>query len=211
MIGKILRDTLLPLAVVASLMGTMTPAQAAPKTLMLYGDSLMAGYGLSAEEGFATQLRKRLEADGYEVEIINASVSGDTSAAALARIDWSLAERPDAVLLGLGGNDMLRGLPPRQLSENLRSILTRLRDENIPALLLGMRASPNLGAGYVEAFDSTFPKLAAEFEVPLYPFFLEGVALDPALNQADRIHPNAKGVRIMVEGVLPAVKRLLDQ
>jgi acyl-CoA thioesterase I len=210
MIGKILRETLLPMVLLATLVGGM-PAQAAPKTLMLYGDSLMAGLGLPAEDAFAAQLQNRLKADGYDARILNASVSGDTSAAALARIDWSLSEKPDAVLLGLGANDMLRGLSPTKMVENLRAILTRLRDQNIPVLLLGMRASPNLGQDYVTAYDNAFPSLAAEFGVPLYPFFLEGVALDPGLNQPDRIHPNAKGVEIMVQGVLPKVEQLLSQ
>jgi acyl-CoA thioesterase-1 len=211
MTGKILRETLQFILFGAMLTSAVLPTQAAPKTLMLYGDSLMAGYGLPEQDAFAAQLKKSLEADGYEVEIVNASVSGDTSAAALARIDWSLSERPDAVLLGLGGNDMLRGLSPAQMSENLRAILMRLRNQQIPVLLLGMRASPSLGEDYVEEFDNAFPTLAAEFGVPLYPFFLEGVALDSALNQPDGIHPNERGVKTMVRGVLPSVKQLLDE
>jgi acyl-CoA thioesterase-1 len=210
MIGKILREKLLPMVLAATLLSSM-PAQAAPKTLMLYGDSLMAGLGLPAEDAFAAQLQNGLKANGYDVQILNASVSGDTSAAGLARIDWSLGEKPDAVVLGLGANDMLRGLSPAQMIDNLRAILTRLRDQNIPVLLLGMRASPSLGPDYVAAYDSAFPKLAAEFNVPLHPFFLEGVALDPALNQPDRIHPNAKGVEVMVQGVLPKVEELLKR
>ncbi|WP_245895199.1 arylesterase [Devosia submarina] len=211
MIGKILRETLQFTLFGAMLTSAVLPTQAAPKTLMLFGDSLMAGYGLPDQDAFAAQLKKSLEADGYEVKIVNASVSGDTSAAALARIDWSLSERPDAVLLGLGGNDMLRGLSPAQMSENLRAILVRLQEQQIPVLLLGMRASPSLGEDYVEEFDHAFPTLAAEFGVPLYPFFLEGVALDSTLNQPDGIHPNARGVQTMVRGVLPMIKQLLDE
>ena len=186
-------------------------ASAAPTSLMLYGDSLMAGYGLAQDEGFAAQLQAALAADGYDVTIVNASVSGDTSAAALARLDWSLAERPDAVLLGLGGNDMLQGLAPGSLSRNLTTILDRLRADSIPVLLLGMQASPGLGADYVQSFNAIYPDLARGFGVPLYPFFLDGVALDPALNQADRIHPNARGVQSIVKRLLPAVEDLLDR
>ena len=209
MLGKILREGLRPLAFAIILIGTIHPALAAPKTLMLYGDSLMAGLGVAPEEAFAAQLQKSLAAAGEDVTIVNASVSGDTSGAALARLDWSLADKPDAVVLALGGNDMLRSLPPEAMAENLRAILTRLRADDIPVLLLGMRASPSLGQDYVTAFDAVFPTLAAEFDVPLYPFFLEGVALDPALNQPDGIHPNAAGVKIVVAAVLPEVENLL--
>ena len=209
MLGKILREGLRPLAFAIILIGTIHPALAAPKTLMLYGDSLMAGLGVAPEEAFAAQLQKSLAAAGEDVTIVNASVSGDTSGAALARLDWSLADKPDAVVLALGGNDMLRSLPPEAMAENLRAILTRLRADDIPVLLLGMRASPSLGQDYVTAFDAVFPTLAAEFDVPLYPFFLEGAALDPALNQPDGIHPNAAGVKIVVAAVLPDVENLL--
>ena len=210
MTPKILREAVRSIVFLAILGGTMLPVQAASKTLMLYGDSLMAGLGLQASDAFAAQLEAALEADGYDVNINNASVSGDTSAAALARLDWTLAEQPDAVLLGLGGNDMLRGLSPTQMRENLAIILTRLQDQNIPVLLLGMRASPSLGENYVTTFDAVFD-LSSEFKVPLYPFFLEGVALDPSLNQPDGIHPNARGVSIMVRKVLPQVEELLDR
>ena len=209
MLGKILREGLRPLAFAIILIGTIHPALAAPKTLMLYGDSLMAGLGVAPEEAFAAQLQQGLAAAGEDVTIVNASVSGDTSGAALARLDWSLADKPDAVVLALGGNDMLRSLPPEAMAENLRAILTRLKADNIPVLLLGMRASPSLGQDYVTAFDAVFPTLAAEFDVPLYPFFLEGVALDPSLNQPDGIHPNAAGVKIIVAAVLPEVENLL--
>ena len=209
MLGKILREGLRPLAFAIILIGTIHPALAAPKTLMLYGDSLMAGLGVAPEEAFAAQLQQGLAAAGEDVTIVNASVSGDTSGAALARLDWSLADKPDAVVLALGGNDMLRSLAPEAMAENLRAILIRLKADDIPVLLLGMRASPSLGQDYVTAFDAVFPTLAAEFDVPLYPFFLEGVALDPSLNQPDGIHPNAAGVKIVVAAVLPEVENLL--
>ena len=189
--------------------GTLA-AQAATASLMLYGDSLMAGYGLRSEDGFAAQLTAALAVDGYAVNIINASVSGDTSAAALERLDWSLAERPDAVLLGLGGNDMLQGLSPAYLASNLDAILTRLEADDIPVLLLGMQASPGLGTEYVASFNSVYPALAGKFDLPLYPFFLEGVALDDSLNQPDRIHPNAAGVKTIVDRILPQVETLLS-
>lgn len=209
MLGKILREGLGLVAIAMVLIGSINPALAAPKTLMLYGDSLMAGLGVAPEEAFAAQLEQGLKAAGEDVTIINASVSGDTSAAAMARLDWTLADKPDAVVLALGGNDMLRSLPPATMADNLRAILTRLKADNIPVLLLGMRASQGLGDDYVKAFDAVFPALAAEFDAPLYPFFLEGVALDPTLNQPDGIHPNAAGVKIIVAAVLPEVERLL--
>ena len=209
MLGKILREALRPMALAMIMIGSIHPAMAAPKTLMLYGDSLMAGLGVAPEEAFAAQLEQGLAAAGEDATIVNASVSGDTSGAALARLDWSLADKPDAVVLALGGNDMLRSLAPEAMAENLRAILIRLKADDIPVLLLGMRASPSLGQDYVTAFDAVFPTLAAEFDVPLYPFFLEGVALDPALNQPDGIHPNAAGVKIVVAAVLPDVENLL--
>ena len=207
--GELLRDGLRAGVTALALMAGVTTSSAAPTSLMLYGDSLMAGYGLSSEDGFAAQLQTALAADGFEVSIINASVSGDTSADALARLDWSLAERPDAVLLGLGGNDMLQGLAPAGLSDNLQTILDRLRADQVPVLLLGMQASPGLGNDYVAAFNAIYPDLAKTYGVPLYPFFLDGVALDPKLNQADGIHPNAEGVRSIVSRLLPAVEALV--
>lgn len=210
-VGELLRDGFAAGLVVLTLAGGTLAAQAAPATLMLYGDSLMAGYGLPPEDGFAAQLSAALAADGYAVNIINASVSGDTSAAALERLDWSLAERPDAVLLGLGGNDMLQGLLPANLASNLDTILNRLTADDIPVLLLGMQASPGLGTEYVTSFNSVYPTLARKFDIPLYPFFLEGVALDDRLNQPDRIHPNPAGVKAIVEKILPQVETLLSE
>lgn len=186
-----------------------TTAQQPPR-LMLLGDSLMAGYGLDNDEGFAEQLRAKLAESSYDVSIINASVSGDTSGAGAARVGRALAQMPDVALVGFGGNDMLQGLPPDRLRQNLREILGEFRDRGIPVLLLGMLASPRLGNRYVEEFNSVYPDLADEFGVPLYPFFLDGVALDAALNQGDRIHPNARGVAVIVDRILPAVQTLID-
>lgn len=184
----------------------LVPASAADHVLMLYGDSLMAGLGLSAEAGFAGQLQAAL---GEDVTIVNASVSGDTSADGLARLDWSLAERPDAVLLELGANDMLQGLPVDALRENLTAILQRFKDENMPVLMAGMRASPSLGSDYIRDYEAVFRDLSTQFGTAFYPFFLEGVAADAALNQADGMHPNADGVSIIVRQILPSVKALL--
>jgi len=184
---------------------------AAPPTLLLFGDSLMAGYGLSPAQGFAAQLERALAAAGTPVRIVNASVSGDTTRAGLARLDWSLAERPDAVLLELGANDMLRGLPVAEARANLTAMLDRFAAEEIPVLLAGMKANRSLGADYVEAFDGLYPALAERYGARFYPFFLEGVALDPAFNQADLQHPNAAGVARIVAGILPHVQALLQE
>lgn len=187
-------------------------AQAESETLRLlaFGDSLTHGYGLPAGESFPEQLEDALRERGYAVEVINAGNSGDTSAAGRARLEWSLADDPDAALVELGANDGLRGLDPAATYDNLDAILTRLEDAGVPVLLAGMKAPRNMGADYAEAFDAIYPKLAAEHDVLFYPFFLEGVALDPALNQSDGIHPNAKGVREIVERILPKVIALVD-
>ena len=186
---------------------SLAPASAAERTLMLYGDSLMAGLGLSDSDGFAGQLQRAL---GDDVAIVNASVSGDTSADGLARLDWSLGERPDAVILELGANDMLQGLPVAAMRENHSAILPRFQDEDIPVLLAGMRASPSLGSDYVRDYEAVFPDLAAQFGTDFYPFFLDGVVAARALNQSDGMHPNADGVRIIVQSITPAVEALLD-
>ena len=205
---KIFRDRLRGVAIALALTGaTMAPAFAADRTLMLYGDSLMAGLGLSDRDGFAGQLQAAL---GDDITIVNASVSGDTSADGLARLDWSLGERPDAVVLELGANDMLQGLPVDAMRQNLTAILLRFKEQNIPVLLAGMRASPSLGSDYISAYEAVFPQLAAHFDTALYPFFLDGVATDPSLNQADGMHPNAEGVRKIVRAILPSVKALLE-
>ena len=204
---KILRDRLKSLAVAAALSITGVAATpAAEQTLMLYGDSLMAGLGLSEREAFAGRLQQAL---GDQVTIVNASVSGDTSADGLARLDWSLADRPDALVLELGANDMLQGLGVEAMRGNLASMLERFSAEGIPVLLVGMRASPSLGSDYVQAYEAVFPELAAQCDTAFYPFFLEGVATDAALNQADGMHPNAAGVARIVDSIQPFVSALL--
>ena len=181
-----------------------------PKTLVLFGDSLMAGYGLDHESGFAPKLEAALKEAGHDVRVINSSVSGDTTAAGLARLEWALVEKPDAVLLELGANDALRGMEPSQTRENLAAILEKLRGMDVDVLLAGMMAPPNMGKAYGEEFNSIYPDLASRYQIDLYPFFLEGVAAEPSLNQDDGMHPNADGVDVIVKRILPDVVDLLQ-
>jgi acyl-CoA thioesterase-1 len=187
---------------------------AEPVRLMVLGDSLTAGYGLPESDGFPAKLEAALRAHGYAVEVLDAGVSGDTTAGGLARLPWLLdgppANLPDAVMVELGGNDGLRGLDPQAMYANLDAVLTLLADRGVPALLTGMKAPPNLGAEYGRAFEAVFHRLADKHDVALYPFFLEGVALVPRLNQPDGIHPNAEGVAEIVRRILPATKAFLD-
>jgi acyl-CoA thioesterase I len=186
------------------------PAAAEPVRLMAFGDSLTHGYGLSAGETFPEQLEAALRDEGLDVTVINAGNSGDTSAGGLARLDWALADEPDAVILELGANDGLRGLDPGATYDNLDAILARLSEEGLPVLIAGMLAPPNLGREYGEPFNAVYPRLAEKYDAPLYPFFLEGVAMEPALNLSDGIHPNAAGVAEIVTRIKPHVLRLLE-
>ena len=187
------------------------PAAARAITILGFGDSLMAGYGLASAESFPAQLEAALKARlGAPVRVINAGVSGDTSAGGRARLDWVLAALsdgpPDLVILELGANDALRGIDPALTRANLAAILEVLRDRHIPVLLAGMRAPPNMGPDYARAFDAIYPDLAGEYDVAaFYPFFLDGVAARRELNQADGIHPTAEGVAIIVARILPHV------
>lgn len=187
------------------------PAQESGRpVLLLLGDSLTAGYGLSEDQGFPAQLRRALKESGWDVDVRNAGVSGDTTAGGLARLDWTLAEgRIDAALVELGANDALRGLPPETAKQNLDKILTKLQAKNIKVLLAGMLAPPNLGEAYSRKFEAIYPDLARKHDVPLYSFFLEGVAAHAALNQADGIHPNAQGVAVIVRRIEPKIADLL--
>ncbi|MBY6264727.1 arylesterase [Azospirillum sp. 412522] len=188
-----------------------TRADAAqPVKLLALGDSLTAGYGLPEPQGFTRQLEKALAAKGYSVTVVNAGVSGDTTAGGRARLDWALADKPDAAIVELGANDMLRGLDPGQARANLDAILKTLKERRIPTLLAGMFASPSLGKPYTDQFNAIYPDLAKTYDVPLYPFFLDGVALQQALIQPDGLHPNAQGVAVIVERILPSVTALLD-
>lgn len=179
------------------------------RRLLILGDSLASGYGLASHEAFPVQLEKALRRQGHDVTVINAGVSGDTTAGGLARLGWALADQPDLVIVELGGNDALRGLPPQETYANLDAILDRLTAAGVPVLLAGMQAPRNLGEHYTAAFDRIYPELAAKHKVFLYPFFLDGVALDPTLNQADGIHPNAAGVAQIVARILPVVAAVL--
>jgi acyl-CoA thioesterase I len=191
----------------AALFGT-APAAAATR-ILAFGDSLTAGFGVAANQSFPAQLAARLKADGYDVMVDNGGVSGDTTADGLARFDWTMGGHPDVVLLELGANDMLRGLAPARAAANLDAILAKLKAAKAKVLLLGMRAPANWGMDYQKSFDGIYPMLAEKYDVPLYPFFLDGVALDPNLNQADMLHPNPAGVAVIVGRVAPAVERLL--
>ena len=190
---------------------TSVSASAQTLRILALGDSLTAGYGLAQSEGFAAVLERALRERGHDVRVIDAGVSGDTSAGGRARLDWALAEGAEAAIVELGGNDGLRGLDPRQTEENLAAILDALAARNIPALLSGMYAPPNLGADNQRDFRAVFDRLGARPGMVYDPFFLDGVAGDPALNQPDRIHPNPEGVRRMVARLLPAVERLIGQ
>jgi len=189
--------------------GSAPPAPAGPIRLLVLGDSLAAGYGLAANEAFPAQLERALRAKGHNVNVINAGVSGDTSAGGRARLDWSLADNPHAVIVELGANDGLRGLEPASTAENLGAILETLKKRGTPTLLAGMYAPPNLGAAYGKEFSALYPRIAKEHGAALYPFFLDGVAAEAALNQGDGIHPNAKGVAVIVARILPAVEELI--
>jgi len=204
------------LAIVTLALSAVTrPTAAAGDTLRLlaFGDSLTAGYGLPKDVSFTAQLERALGKEGLDVTVIDAGVSGDTSAGGLARLDWTLAGMPnggpDAVIVELGANDALRGIDPRVTYDNLDAILSEFRRRGLPVLLAGMRSPPNMGPEYAEAFNGIYARLAEKHQVALYPFFLEGVAADPELNQADGIHPNARGVAEIVKRMSPAVKVLL--
>jgi acyl-CoA thioesterase I len=186
-----------------------SPALARPVKILALGSSLTQGYGLPPGTEFTTQLQQALKAQGIDAEVVNAGVSGDTSADGLSRLDWSLADHPDAAIVEMGSNDMLRGVSPAETEKNLRAMLTTFQKDHIPVMLTGMQAQRNLGAEYVAQFDAIYPKLAKEFPVIFYPFFLDGVALNPKLNQADGLHPNPAGVKIIVARMLPDVKKLI--
>jgi acyl-CoA thioesterase-1 len=188
--------------------GAQTPA-AKPVKMVVLGDSLSAGLGLSASAAFPVRLQKALKAKGIDVDMINAGVSGDTTSGGRDRLDWSVPEGTEAVILELGANDALRGLDPKVARASLSEILTRLQARKIAVLLCGMVAPPNYGADYSASFNAIYPDLARTFQVPLYPFFLEGVATDAKLNQADGLHPTAEGIDLIVKNILPTVEAFL--
>ncbi|HEX9808904.1 MAG TPA: arylesterase [Alphaproteobacteria bacterium] len=199
-------------AALAVAVAAAAPATAEePVRLLVLGDSLTAGYGLAARDALPARLEAALRRRGQAVTVINAGVSGDTTAGGRARLAWSLgaSPRPDAAIVELGGNDGLRGIEPTETRANLSAILDRLAVAGLPVLLAGMKAPRNLGEDYVREFDAVFPDLARQHGVLFYPFLLEGVALDPALNQPDGIHPNARGVERIVRGLLPLAEELI--
>lgn len=177
--------------------------------LVALGDSLTAGYNLPASAAFPVVLEKTLRDKGVAVEIVNAGVSGDTTQGGLERLDWSVPDGTDGVILELGANDALRGIDPALPRQALDTIIARLKARNIPVLLAGMYAPRNLGADYTGRFDAIYPELAQKYGLVLYPFFLEGIAGDKALNQADGLHPTAEGVRVIVRSILPTVERFV--
>ncbi|MFL4997802.1 MAG: arylesterase [Microvirga sp.] len=184
-------------------------AQNNPIRLVALGDSLSAGYNLPQEAAFPVVLERVLKAKGHNVVVANAGVSGDTSSGGLDRLDWSVPDGTDGVILELGANDMLRGLDPAGTRKNVEAIVERLKSRNIPVMLAGMYASRNLGPEYVQRFDSIYPDIAKKHDLVLYPFFLDGVAGDRSLNLPDGMHPTAKGVEIIVERILPSVESFL--
>ena len=186
-------------------------AGAGQQVILTVGDSLTAGYGLPAADGFVVRLQESLRRQGRDVRVRNGSVSGDTTAGGRARLAWALSGRIDLVILELGANDGLRGVDPAETRRNLDAMLAELRQRNLPVLLAGMLAPPNLGPDYAKAFNSIYPDLARRHDVTLYPFFLQGVAARPALNQNDGLHPNAAGVQVIVDAMAPYVLDLLDR
>ena len=194
----------------AAILLTLAPAKAkTPVKLVAFGDSLTAGYLLRPDESFSAQLSKALTAKGYAVDVVNAGVSGDTTAAGLERFEWAIPQGTEAVILELGANDALRGQSPADAKANLDAIITKLKQRNIAVLLTGMLAPKNWGADYAREFDGMYQDLADKHGLILYPFFLEGVALDKSLNLDDGLHPNGKGVARIVENILPTVEDLL--
>ncbi|HVV79179.1 MAG TPA: arylesterase [Pseudolabrys sp.] len=182
-----------------------------PVKIVALGDSLTAGLGLPAEAAFPAKLNEALKRKGIPATVTNAGVSGDSATGGLERLDWSVPEGTDAVILELGANDMLRGVDPKVTRKALGAIITKLQARNVAILLCGMKAAPNMGADYVREFDAIYPALASTHGVVFYPFFLEGVAADRSLNQPDGLHPTAAGVDVIVERILPKVEELVGR
>jgi acyl-CoA thioesterase I len=188
--------------------GRLSAIAGAPE-IVVFGDSLAAGYGLPENAGFPARLEAGLKAEGIDARVVNAGRSGDTTAGGLARLDWTLADKPALVILELGANDALRGIDPRLVRANLDAMITKIQASGAKLLLAGMKAPSNWGEAYGHAFERIYPELAQAHGVALYPFFLDGVAMEPELNQPDGLHPNQRGVEIVVERILPYVARLI--
>lgn len=195
----------------AMVLAAASPVAARTIRLVVLGDSLTAGLGLPPGKAFPDRLQAALRARGWDVDVLNAGVSGDTAADGLARYDWAVPANADALIVELGANDMLRGLEPEATKKALSAILDKAHAARLPTLIAGMRAAPNLGAEYDRAFDAIYPALAKDHDVALYPFFLDGVAGDSKLNQADGMHPTAEGVGVIVERIAPSVEEILKQ
>lgn len=195
-----------------ALMLAVSSHAAEPIRILALGDSLTAGYGLNdPADAFPVQLERALKAKGHNISVIQGGISGDTSTGGRSRLDWSLAAKPDAVILELGANDALRGIDPKLTGDNLAFMVKRMKDAGIPVLLAGMMAPPNLGRDYGDRFNAIYPTIAKDTGVLLYPFFLDGVAAQPELNQADHLHPTEKGVKIIVARILPFAEKLVGQ
>lgn len=186
-------------------------ADSSETVIVALGDSLTAGYGLPQEKSFPAQLEAALKERGHNVRVVNAGVSGDTASAGLQRLDWAVPDDADAVIVELGANDALQGLPPEGTKAALAEIIERIQRKNVPVLLAGMEAPRNLGKEYVESFGAIYPDLAAQYGVILYPFFLEGAALNDDLMLQDGLHPNGEGVAVIVNAIMPKVEALLAQ
>jgi acyl-CoA thioesterase I len=195
---------------IAILCAAIAHAQSAPIKLAFLGDSLAAGFGVSPAQAIPARLEAALRKAGRNVTVINHGVSGDTTAGGLERVDWMLGDKPDIVIVGLGGNDALRATDPATTERNLDAIITKLKAAGVTVWLAGMLAPRNFGPEYAQQFDGLYKRLADKHTVPLYPFFLDGVAQDPKLNQPDGIHPNPAGVDVIVERLLPFVNKNLD-
>ena len=211
MFAHMLVLSLLLLAPATAQAQTVSARETKPVKMVVLGDSLSAGLGLSAPAAFPARLQKALQSKGIAIDMINAGVSGDTSSGGRDRLDWSVPEGTQAVIVELGANDALRGVDPKVTRSALTDILTRLKARGIAVLLCGMYAPPNYGSDYAARFNAIYPDIAREFGVPLYPFFLEGVATEARLNQADGLHPTAEGIDVIVKNILPAVEAFLAQ
>ena len=201
--------SLLSLALCLPVSLSAGPANADPIKIVALGDSLTAGYKLPPNAGFPEQLADALAAKGYQVNVMNAGVSGDTSSGGLARLDWAVGPGTDVLILELGSNDALRGIEPHVTRANLETIMTRMNDRGINVLIVGMLAPPNMGDAYGADFNTIFPSLAEKHGALLYPFFLDGVAANPALNQSDGMHPTEEGIAVIVENMLPTVEQVI--